>query len=183
MKSEEAIFSSIVHCCRPKCYHLFSLLLSLCSLHPKFVAVYQLLCRRSYLRAGWWHTTSFSSLKSAQIYNRNLSTCVLIFTSLSNCILCGRNQKCKDIYFAHRLYLYNIKLEKICSKQICSRMWSEYRTWRIKRSGIRNIENGIRLNYRVIYGVCDIWSVKCCSVCDVHVKMLTSVSAFFRLLL
>lgn len=32
-------FSALRHCCRPKCYHLFSLLRCLCSLEPSFVVI------------------------------------------------------------------------------------------------------------------------------------------------
>ena len=76
MKSEEAAFSALTHCCCRKCCPLFSLLRSLCSLHPRFVVMYQLLYRRSYLRTGWWNTL-FPHIKIALIYNRNPSTCVI----------------------------------------------------------------------------------------------------------
>ena len=90
MKSEEADFSAVIQCCHPKFCHLFSLLRSLCSLNP--IVMYQLLYRRSYLGTGWWNT-SFSALKIARIFSRNLSTCVLKFIYSWNCILYGRNQK------------------------------------------------------------------------------------------
>jgi hypothetical protein len=61
-------------------------------LYPSLVILYQTSYWCAYLMTGWWNT-SFSPLKIGQIYNRNLSTCVLESLSLSDWILYRTLQK------------------------------------------------------------------------------------------
>ena len=167
--------SSLIHCCRPKCCHLFSLLCSLFSLHPRVVVRYHWLYRPSCLRTGWWKT-SFSSLKIARVYNRNLITCVLNSYLYQTEFYMEQTTKCKDIYCDHTLYLQHMKLENICIKQIFWRIWSKYPNWPPKRSGNQRIENGIWWNFRGIYYA---WNVVPFVI--FVWKVLTSFSAIFLL--
>ena len=76
----------------------------ICLLHRRCVVMYQCRYRRSCLRTGWLNT-SFSPLRIARIYTRNLITDVLKVTASWNCILYGTNQKIQSIYCAHKLYV------------------------------------------------------------------------------